>query len=362
MPALSGEAGTSRSYRVVRRLLFRIDAERAHRLTLGGLRALGVLPPLRFLLAKRWQTRDPRLAQRLLGLDFPGPLGLAAGFDKDGEVVPGMTALGFSFLELGTVTPRAQPGNPRPRLFRYPAERSLRNALGFNNHGGEALARRLRTLHPWRVPLGVNLGRNKDTPAERASDDYHALLDQLAGLCDYFVINVSSPNTPGLREMQEERALEALLLEARRKSRTPLLVKLSPDLEPARARELAEAVVQAGAAGVILTNTTTDYELLPGVPEVGGLSGCVLREKSFAALRAVASSLAGRCVLISVGGIDSAEEAYRRLRAGASLTQLYSALVFEGPGLPSRIQRGLLRLLERDGFSSLSEAIGADVG
>lgn len=347
-------------YTLVRQLLFRLDAERAHRLTLAALRLLPLLPPLRILLAKRWQTADPRLAQDLLGLRFAGPLGLAAGFDKDGLVVPAMTALGFSFLELGTVTLRPQPGNPRPRLFRYTDERSLRNALGFNNQGGDALAKTLEALRPWPIPLGVNLGRNKDTPAESAADDYHALLERLEGLCDYFVINVSSPNTPGLREMQEERTLEGLLGTAR--TRTPLLVKLSPDLDPSRAADLGEAVVTAGAAGLILTNTTTDYSLLPGTPEVGGLSGRVLRERSFALLRAVAERLYGRCILVSVGGIDSAEEAYRRLRGGASLVQLYSALVFEGPALAARIQRGIGGLLERDGLHSVGEAVGADLG
>jgi dihydroorotate dehydrogenase len=348
-------------YPLLSRLLFRLDPETAHRATLSLLRLLPYLPPLRSTLAKRWQVRDARLSQKLLGLRFPGPLGLAAGFDKDGRVVPAMTALGFSFLELGTVTPVGQPGNPRPRLFRYPEQASLRNALGFNNQGGEALSRRLKALHPWSVPLGVNLGRNKTTPPERAADDYYALLERLDGLCDYFVINVSSPNTPGLREMQEERALGDLLREARRRSSTPLLVKLSPDLAPARAAELAEAVVEAGAIGVLLTNTTIDYGLLPGAPEVGGLSGRVLRERSFATLQAVAKRLYGRCILVSIGGIDSAEEAYRRLRAGASLVQLYSALVFEGPGVAARIQRGLLELLDRDGLGSIAAAVGADL-
>jgi len=352
---------SSSGYSLLRRLLFRFDSETAHRVALGLLRLLPSVPPLRWALAKRWRLEDPRLGQELLGLRFPGPLGLAAGFDKDGCVVPAMTALGFSFLELGTVTPVGQPGNPRPRLFRYPEQASLRNALGFNNQGGEALARRLRALHPWRVPLGVNLGRNKSTPPERAADDYHALLERLEGLCDYFVINVSSPNTPGLREMQEERALGRLIREARRRSSTPLLVKLSPDLDPAAATELAEAVVEAGAAGVILTNTTVDYSLLPGTPAVGGLSGRVLRERSFTMLEAVARRLFGRCILVSVGGIDSADEAYRRLRAGASLVQLYSALVFEGPGLAARIQRGLLDRLDRDGLESVGAAVGADL-
>jgi len=208
--------------------------------------------------------------------------------------------------------------------------------------------------------LGINLGANKDS-ADRIAD-YATMARIMAPLATYLPVNISSPNTPGLREMQEERALEGLLREARRRIRTPLLVKLSPDLEPARAADLGEAVVAAGAHGLILTNTTTDYTLLPGAPRVGGLSGAVLRERSRATLRAVAERLYPRCILIGVGGIDSAEEAYRRLRAGASLVQLYSALVFEGPALAARIQRGIGRLLERDGLASLGEAIGADLG
>jgi dihydroorotate dehydrogenase len=352
VPAPSG-------YRFLRALLFRLDAETAHRLVLGALRLVQALPGGRRALANRWHA-EPRLEQELLGCRFRGPLGLAAGFDKDGRVVPAMTALGFSFVELGTVTPRPQPGNPRPRLFRYPDRTSLRNALGFNNAGGVALAGRLRRLHPWTVPIGVNLGRNRDTPPERAADDYQALIDLLADHCDYLVINVSSPNTPGLREMQEERALEEMLRAGCRRTATPILVKLSPDLAPPRAAELGEAAIGAGAAGLVLTNTTTDYALLPGVEAVGGLSGAVLRERSFAILEAVAAHLFGRCLLVSVGGIDSAAEAYRRLRAGASLVQLYSAMIFQGPRSAARIQRELLALLDRDGFERLGDVVGAD--
>jgi dihydroorotate dehydrogenase len=295
---------------------------------------------------------DRRLERTLLGRRFANPVGLAAGFDKDGEVIAALPALGFGFAEIGTVTPRPQAGNPRPRLFRYPARRSLQNRLGFNNRGADALARRLDALPAELregLPLGVNLGKNKATPAERAMDDYRSLLATFAGRADYLVINVSSPNTPGLRDLQSEAFLRPLLAEAVRLDGCPVLVKIAPDLETQQAVDLCAMAVEAGAAGVIATNTTIDHALLPGCKAEGGLSGEVLKEKARDLFAAVARELYGRCVLVSVGGIDSAEEAYRRIRAGADLVQLYTALVFAGPGLVGRINRGLLARMEREG-------------
>jgi dihydroorotate dehydrogenase len=302
---------------------------------------------------------DPRLAQTLFGRVFPNPVGLAAGFDKDGVAIGAMPALGFGFVEVGTVTPRPQPGNPHPRLFRHPEAASLRNALGFNNAGMEALAERLERLLPYPLPVGINLGKNRDTPPEKALDDYRTLVHRLGGLADYLVVNLSSPNTPGLRDLQNEAFVSELLAAATGLTRTPVLVKLSPDLDEEAAATLAVAAVEAGAAGVVATNTTTEYGLLPGAPAAGGLSGAVLREKSYRQLRAIAPAVAGRAVLISVGGVDSGAEAYRRLRAGASLVQLYTALVYQGPGLPRRINRDLQALLERDGLPDVAAAIGA---
>ena len=351
-------------YRLARPLLFRLDAERAHGLGKRVLRFVAAAPPL----ARRWEARnrvaDPRLARRLLGREMANPVGLAAGFDKDGEAIAALPALGFGCAEIGTVTPLAQPGNPRPRLFRYPAEASLQNRLGFNNAGADALARRLDALPPElrrRLPLGVNLGKNKETPQERALDDYRSLLHTFAGRADYLVINVSSPNTPGLRDLQSTAFLRPVLAAAREASERPVLVKISPDLETQQAVDLAAAAVEAGAAGVIATNTTVDRSLLPGCRESGGLSGRVLRELAHRVFAAVARELYGRAVLVAVGGIDGAGEAYRRIRAGADLVQLYTGLVYAGPGLVGEINRGLLRLLERDGFATLAAAVGADL-
>ncbi|HKI00899.1 MAG TPA: quinone-dependent dihydroorotate dehydrogenase [Thermoanaerobaculia bacterium] len=347
-------------YPALRSLLFRLDSETAHGLGMGALEALQALPGAAGLLARRNLVAAPALRQTLFGREFLNPVGLAAGFDKDAAAVRAMPALGFGFVEVGTVTPLPQPGNPRPRLFRHPAEQSLQNALGFNNGGMAALRARLEKLHPFVLPLGVNVGKNKATPPERALADYETLIRGLHDVCDYLVVNLSSPNTPGLRDLQNEEFVSTLLGLAARITAKPVLVKIAPDLEPAQAVVLSETAVEAGAAGVIATNTTIDYSLLSGAKDFGGISGRVLREKSFRIFEAVAKALFDKAVLISVGGIDSGAEAYRRLRAGASLVQVYTGLIYEGPGLPRRINEELLRLMERDGVKGIGEVIGAD--
>ncbi|HLX08870.1 MAG TPA: dihydroorotate dehydrogenase (quinone) [Thermoanaerobaculia bacterium] len=357
-------------YSLLRPLLFRCDPERAHGLALAALR-LAQASGAAGLLARRQPAVSPALRQSLLGHEFPNPVGLAAGFDKDAAVPEGMAALGFGFVEVGTVTPRPQAGNPRPRLFRYPAERSLQNALGFNNRGLAAMRLRLTRLAEHRrstpaalrTPIGVNLGKGRDTPPQSALDDYRALLEGLGDLADYLVVNLSSPNTPGLRDLQNEAFVRDLLAVARAVTSTPVLVKLSPDLEPAAAGDLAAAAVDAGAAGIVATNTSTDYALLSGARAFGGLSGRVLQTKSRQVCAAIARRLhaASGAVLISVGGIDTAAEAYARLRAGASLVQVYTALIYAGPALPRQINRELLALLAQDGMTQITQAIGADL-
>ncbi|MGB6362827.1 MAG: dihydroorotate dehydrogenase (quinone), partial [Thermoanaerobaculia bacterium] len=308
----------------------------------------------------RLTVADRRLRQEIWGLEFGNPVGLAAGFDKNGSVARAVAALGFGFIEVGTVTPRAQPGNPRPRIFRFPDQETLQNALGFNNRGMAALKRELARQQPAGVPLGINIGKNKATAVERAADDYAALFAELSDCCDYFVVNVSSPNTPDLRSLQEVASVQTLVRLGRELTARPILVKLAPDLEDREAVDLARAAVEAGAAGVVLTNTTIDYDLIAGAERVGGLSGRVLKKRSFELLERVAAEVYGQCLLVSVGGVDSAEEAYRRLRAGASLLQIYTALVFQGPALVRNINRGLGALMARDGVESLADVIGAD--
>lgn len=345
-------------YPLLRRLLFQLDAEASHGIGMAALRAAQALPGVTAALARRNLVATEALRQTLFGREFLNPVGLAAGFDKDAVAVRALPALGFGFVEVGTVTPLPQPGNPRPRLFRHFAERSLQNALGFNNGGMEAMRRRLAKLHPFALPLGVNLGKNKATPPERALDDYETLIRGLHDLCDYLVVNLSSPNTPGLRDLQNEAFLRAVLGLAAGITAKPVLVKIAPDLTPDQAVALSEVAVEAGAAGIIATNTTVDYSLIPAAKNFGGISGQVLREKSFAIFEAVAKALFGRTILISVGGIDSGAEAYRRLRAGASLVQIYTALIYEGPSLPRRINEELLALMEQDGAKRIREIIG----
>lgn len=306
----------------------------------------------------------------LWGLRFPTPVGLAAGFDKDARSPGGVARLGFGFGEMGTVTPRPQPGNPRPRVFRLRRERALINRLGFNSAGLDVVAARLER---WRAegrdvacPIGVNVGVNRDSadPAQ----DYAAGLARVAALADYVAVNVSSPNTPGLRAWQEGDALHRLLAaladaHAKLNRAPPILLKLAPEIDDAALAALLEAVRGAPMAGLILTNTTTARP--PGLVsrrgrEAGGLSGPPLRPRALAVLRRTYVLSGGRLPLIGVGGIDSAEAAYARIRAGASLVQLYTALAYRGPGLIGEITRGLARLLAADGFDSLNDAVGAD--
>ncbi len=344
------------------RILLRFEPEVSHDLALRGLRAAQATPLGLRLLGPRRAPADHRLQVRVWGRRFANPVGVAAGFDKNGQAVAALAALGFGFVEVGTVTPMPQRGNPRPRLFRHVEQRSLQNMLGFNNRGVAAMRQSLSRQHPFPVPVGVNIGMNRATPVERAAEDYLLLVERLEPLADYFVINISSPNTPGLRELQEKRWMTSLLQRCRERTARPVLVKLAPDLADGLAVDLASAAVAAGAAGIVITNTTVDYSLLPGALPRGGLSGRVLKQRSFEMLRLLARELAGRCVLVSVGGIETPQDVYMRLRAGASLVQLYTALVFEGPLLARRLASGLAELLERDGVNGIEEIAGVDAG
>ena len=350
-------------YRLLRPILFLLPAETAHALA-GGLLWL-------WSRAGRRPRAREALAQTLWGLRFPNPVGLAAGMDKGQVLVPAWFRLGFGFVEVGTVTPRPQPGNPRPRLFRLPEHRAIVNRMGFNNPGARRVARRLSSLPRQPGPVGVNVGRNKDTPNERAADDYVAAFRALAPHADYAAINVSSPNTPGLRELQaagELRALVEAVARARDElhrstgRRVPLLVKVSPDEPPERLDALADAALAGGADGLIATNTTLSREGVVGHPraaEAGGLSGPPLREAAERACARLFLRVGSRAPIVGVGGIATAEDAYRRIRAGASLLQVYTALIYRGPSTAGHIQDGLARLLERDGLT-LPRAVGID--
>ena len=343
-------------YQMAFPFLDRIDPERAHRLALTALKT--------GLLGGDRRRDSSSLEQTLFGLRFPNPIGLAAGFDKDGEVYRQTLGLGFGFVELGSVTPKPQPGNPRPRLFRLTADRAVINRMGFNNQGIAALAQRLQTRDRTRGIVGVNLGKNKDQTD--AAADYAAGTRLLAPLADYLVINVSSPNTPGLRALQSRDALEALIgavLEARAGQRPPLLLKIAPDLTDADRQDIADVALASGLDGLIVSNTTITRPagLDPRFAgEAGGLSGRPLLEPATTILRDIYKRTEGKLPIIGVGGVACAEDAYAKIRAGASLVQLYSALVFAGPGLVRRIKDELAALLERDGFRNIAQAIGAD--
>jgi dihydroorotate dehydrogenase len=330
-------------------LLFALDAERAHRLTIRTL-ALGL--PLGKV------EQDARLETKIAGVVFPNPVGLAAGVDKDAEAVAGFFALGFGSVEVGTLTPLAQPGNPKPRLFRLTEDRAVINRMGFNNGGIDAALPRIGdTRHPG--VLGVNVGANKDTTDRVA--DYVTGVTRAARVADYITINISSPNTPGLRDLQRGDALRELLSacdDAR--GLTPLFLKVAPDLEPADIDAIARAAIDNRIDALIVSNTTISRPALTSkhAGEAGGLSGAPLKALARQRLVDFRTATAGAMPLISVGGIDSADEAYARIRAGASLIQLYSALVYEGPGLARRIARGLSELLERDGFAHVGDAVG----
>lgn len=331
---------------VARPVLFRMDAEDAHRTTLHQMARHTSLA--RATLAS-FATRAASRPVELAGLKIDNPLGLAAGLDKDAEALPVWPALGFGFVEVGTVTPRPQLGNPRPRLFRLPKERALINRMGFNNAGVEAMRARMGALRDadlWpSVPVGANIGKNKDTPNDQAEQDYEACARSLRELVDYFTVNVSSPNTPGLRELQAPDRLHSLLstvLEAARSR--PVFLKLAPDLEPEAMQEAVEVAIRAGCSGIIATNTTISRPGKTGrTGETGGLSGAPLWPLARSRIHVALAAASGRVPVIGVGGVDSAARAQELLDAGCAAVQIYSALIFHGPGLPGTILNGLSR-------------------
>jgi dihydroorotate dehydrogenase len=356
--------GSGRVYPVLFRTVLRwIDAETAHRIGFGAIRAAAALPGGAALMRRACVVEDPALPVRALGLDLPGPLGLAAGFDKDAQGVTALAALGFAFVEVGTVTAAPQPGNPRPRLYRLPTDRAVVNRMGFNNDGSEAVAARLRRLSRWRrrpgrrVVVGVNIGKSAVVPDEHAVVDYVASARRLAGLADYLVVNVSSPNTAGLRDLQAVERLRPLLSAVRTaadraaRRHVPLLVKIAPDLTDEDVLAVADLALELGLDGIVATNTTTSRDGLSSTgwevraAGAGGLSGPPLRERSVQVLRLLRGRVGDRLVLVSVGGVETAADVAERLRAGATLVQAYTAFVYGGPLWPRRVNDDLARRL-----------------
>lgn len=347
-------------YESLKPWLFKLQPESAHTLAAALLRSADFCPPLfNKWIAKNFVTH-PSLSQELFGRTFLNPVGLAAGFDKNATMFNGVLAMGFGYTEIGTLTPKPQEGNPRPRLWRHIEEESLQNAMGFNNDGVFRISHRLKSVYPFSTPIGVNIGKNKLTPDDKAIKDYTTLIKALHSYADYMVINISSPNTPGLRDLQNESFITQLFSEAKAITNKPILLKIAPDMSEDQAVSLCAHAVQSGADGIIATNTTIDYSLVSEPEEIGGLSGEVLRERSFYIFDAIARELFGKTTLISVGGISTPEEAYRRIRAGASLVQVYSALIFKGMEVVEEINSGLIDLIAQDGYTSITQAIGAD--
>jgi len=353
---------TSATYATLRRLLFLVPAERIHRAVFAGLRGATAAAPMRRQLSRRLAPVDPLLASTVFGVRFPGPLGLAAGFDKDGTGLNAWGALGFGYAEVGTVTAHAQPGNPTPRLFRLPADRALLNRMGFNNHGAAELAQRLARHRP-DVPIGVNIGKTKITAPADAADDYRASARLLGQHAAYLVVNVSSPNTPGLRDLQTVDSLRPILSAVLQETSRPVLVKIAPDLADTDIDEIADLALELGLAGIVATNTTVSRDGLstPGVEQLGsgGISGPPVAYRAAEVLRQLYGRVGDRLTLISVGGIETVEDAWDRITAGASLLQGYTGFIYGGGFWAKRIHDGLATRLREGGFSSLSEAVGS---
>jgi dihydroorotate dehydrogenase len=359
--------------KLLRPLFFRLNAENAHHFTIHSLSILEKIPGGTGILKMLYgMGKHKALHVKLGGIDYPNPIGLAAGMDKNAIAVGAFSSIGFGFIEVGTITPKAQPGNPLPRLFRLPSDTAIINRMGFNNMGAEQMAVNLRKAKPYLIPVAVNIGKNKNTANEEAEEDYRACIRQLYTVGDFFVINISSPNTPGLRNLQHGEELRNLLeavkdevqLQFKRQggSEKPIWVKIAPDVSYEELSYMIETIVQSGIFGVIATNTTLSREGLQHeyASEAGGLSGKPLTNRSTEVIRQIYKQTKGKLPIVGCGGIFTAEEAYDKIRAGASLVEVYTALIYDGPSLIKRLNAGLLQLLHKDGFTHISQAVGAD--
>ncbi|MBH8598680.1 quinone-dependent dihydroorotate dehydrogenase [Thermoactinomyces sp. CICC 10523] len=358
-------------YRSLRRLLFQMDPEQAHEWTIRSLKWMQANPWIKNSFQRQMTVNDPRLHTTYWGLSFPNPVGLAAGFDKHANVYPGLAALGFGYVEVGTLTPRPQSGNPKPRLFRLLPDQAVINRMGFNNDGAEAAKESFTRLPRPSIPIGINLGKNKDTPNDEAAVDYRKGLNELYSCGDYFVINISSPNTKGLRDLQHAASLNSLLaailekrdeLAKKYEQKRPILLKIAPDLENEEVEEIVTIALEKGIDGIIATNTTISREGLssPLQKETGGLSGRPLVNRSTAMIRRIYKITRGRVPIIGVGGIFTGQDAYDKIRAGANLIQVYTGMIYRGPSIAKWINQELLELMNRDQVSSISDLVGLD--
>lgn len=350
-------------YNAALKAMFTIQPERIHDIISSGLGILQVVTPLNRIMEKIIAVHDPRLEQDVFGVTFPRPLGLAAGFDKDATSPDAWTAVGFGYAELGTVTASPQPGNPAPRLFRLKADRGILNRMGFNNIGAAAVADNLRRRTSDDV-IGINIGKTKVVPVDQAADDYRRSATLLGDLADYLVINVSSPNTPGLRNLQAVDELRPIIDVVQQSTNTPVLVKIAPDLADDDIDAVADLAKEMGLAGIVATNTTISRDGL-NTPKnkvekmgAGGVSGPRLTQRALEVTQRLYDKLEGKLAIISVGGISSPKDAWDRISAGANLLQIYTALIYEGPDLVRDIHKDLLRQLDVHGYQNLSDAVG----
>ena len=376
-------------YQNFKKMLFKFDPETAHKIAENSLIFAQNLSPLRKILAKNFTYQDEILSQNLLGLNFLNPLGMAGGFDKNATMLSGLFALGFGFVEFGTFTPKAQNGNEKPRLFRLIDENSLQNAMGFNNLGAKVIKENVTkflgtfranfnanftnparenldtksalNLTKFSHPIIANIGKNKITPNEDALNDYLYLTREFNELCDLFLINVSSPNTPNLRALQDEKFIATLLKEMKNLTKRPILFKIAPDMSEKTAISLCNCAVENGASGVVINNTSVDYALTKNARSIGGISGELIKEKSRVLFKAVARELFGRTILISCGGISDANEAYERIKFGANLVEIFTSFIYKGPSLARNLNENLANLLRTDGFKNINEAVGVNL-
>lgn len=358
-------------YSAFKKILFKTDPEQAHNLAIKSLRTLQKLPPAIKLIHNKLSTQTPALRSRLWGIDFTNPIGLAAGFDKNASVYPALSALGFGFVEVGTITPNPQPGNPIPRLFRLPEDQAIINRMGFNNCGALAARQNIIKLKQNYTVLGINIGKNKDTPNEEAYKEYIHSLRMLYEYGDYFVINISSPNTAKLRQLQQKESLAKLLksimterdILAEVDRFRPLLLKIAPDISEQEIRELATVALSTGIDGIIATNTTVNRfnSISKHKEQTGGLSGRPLTLQSNSCIREIYKVTNGKLPIIGVGGVFTGQDAYDKIRSGANLVQVYTGMIYRGPAIAKKVNLELNELMQRDSVQSLTEVIGADI-
>lgn len=348
-------------YQKLKPYLFKFDPENMHNACENLLICAQTLPFVLEIMAKNFCVVDERLQQNLFGLKFYNPIGLAAGFDKNATMIKALCALGFGHLELGTITPKPQDGNPKPRLFRHIDEKSIQNAMGFNNDGGNKILNRIQRIYPFAIPLGINIGKNKITEEEKTIGDYKKLITQFSAWGDYFTINLSSPNTPRLRDLQNEEFIKSLFNSIRALTNKPILLKISPDMDIDYMLNVCECAIDCGANGIIATNTTINYNLIKNPQNTGGISGEALKNTAREILRILGEHFYKKTIIISVGGINSGDEAYSRIKLGANLIQIYSSMIYEGPKIINEINKDLIENLNNDGFNNISEAVGCEV-